>query len=385
MAPGVGTVVAEFQPFEDLPVEVDTARDSFLSAVLDDTLGVIVGQGHIVIVLVLGAVQRQRVILSQGGTRDFVNPVGALCDVVRVLVDEARQRGVETGHIGMVGICAERSDFVAVHLEFRSVHNVQFAGQPGEAYVALEGDSGVTLASRALLGRDDDDAVRSAASVDGRGRSVLQHGNAGDIVGVEVVEVVDGVDDSVHDEQRLIGRGDGTGTADSDGSGRTRGAVGGHKVSTCDTALEGVVRGKHWRALDILHLDVGHGAREVLFLHGAVSDHNHLVQHIAVFLESEVVNGPFARDAGGRGLVTHKQHFDDVSLVDLEGVSAVDAGCGALRGVLDSHGSARKGRTVGIDYLARDGQGLVLRIRFIAQASGKQHAEGDQREQYFVE
>ena len=179
-------------------------------------------------------------------------------------------------------------------------------------------------------------------------------------VGVDVVEVVDGVDYAVNHEEGLVRSGDGAGTADTYGGSGTRRTVGGHEIGACDTSLEGIIYGEHRGGLDVLHLDIGDRARKILLLNRTVTNHNHLFQHIAVLFESEVVHSLVAAYAGGNGLVAHEEHLYGVSLFDFEGIFSFGVGNGALCRVLDPDGCARKGEALAVHNLSGNANLLVL-------------------------
>ena len=88
------------------------------------------------------------------------------------------------------------------------------------------------VVARTLLGSDDDDAVRSARTVDRGSRSILQHRERLDIARVDRRERIgharDGVvrdGQTVDDDQRVVGRFERRAAADTYGRGRTRGTV----------------------------------------------------------------------------------------------------------------------------------------------------------------
>ena len=78
MPPCILSAITDFQPVEELAVETDTASETLLPAILDDTLGVIVGEGSVVGALAFGSGQREGVVLGDGGAIDIVGPVGVV-------------------------------------------------------------------------------------------------------------------------------------------------------------------------------------------------------------------------------------------------------------------------------------------------------------------
>ena len=83
----------------------------------------------------------------------------------------------------------------------------------------------------------------------------FEDGDARDVVGVDVVQVVDGVHHAVDDDQRLVRRVDRARAADTDGGRGARLTGGRHEVGSGDTSLKGVVDRKNRYVLDVVHLD----------------------------------------------------------------------------------------------------------------------------------
>ena len=77
-AVGVGALVPDLHPLEELTVKVDPARVSGLAAVLHDTLGVVVAQRRIVGGLLVASRQGQVVVLIGRSPHYSPDPVGTL-------------------------------------------------------------------------------------------------------------------------------------------------------------------------------------------------------------------------------------------------------------------------------------------------------------------
>ena len=175
----------------------------------------------------------------------------------------------------MVGVGAERGVVVAVLCEFRRVHDVEVAGQLREADVGLERDVRLARRAESPFGGDEDDAVGAARTVDRRRGGVLEDGYARDVVGVDVVQVVDGVHHAVDDDQRFVRGVDRTRAADTDGRGGARFAGGRHEVGAGDTSLQCVVDRERGQVLDVVHLDRRDRTGQVFLGHLAVADDHH--------------------------------------------------------------------------------------------------------------
>ena len=82
-----GAVVAYFEDGEQLAVEFYAAGETLLAAVLDDTLCVVIGERHVVVVFLVSSHNGQGVILDDCGTGDFLDPVGAFSEAEGILVN----------------------------------------------------------------------------------------------------------------------------------------------------------------------------------------------------------------------------------------------------------------------------------------------------------
>ena len=367
MTEGVGTGVAHFQPFEELAVKGETAGKTLLAGILNDTLGVIVGEGGVVGRLFALSGQRERIVLRNGRAGNLFNPVRAL-QTQRVAVHRFGERrgGPDTL---MIRVAAEISIVVAVHRKLGRIHNIQLGGQAGNTHIRLEGNVGLACIAGTLLGRDDDNAVRTAGTVDSRRGSIFQYGNGGDIVGVDIVEVADGIHHAVHDDKGLVGSRNGTSTTDTDGRGGTRSTVGGHKVGSGDTTLKGVVNGNGGRIFDISHLHIDDGTGQVGFLDRTITDDHDIFQHILVGREDD---GQFGLIAHGHGLVgkTDVRNRQYVGRLRLNGEITVQVGDDTRGGIVANHHGRPNQRNI-VVVEDRTGNGFLLRRS--SQCHEKQH------------
>ena len=181
------------------------------------------------------------------------------------------------------------------------------------------------------LGVDDDDAVRSAHAVDGRGRSILEDRETLDILRIDVGERAG---HAVHERQRCAHAGrQGRDAADVDVrivESRLAGPLYGDQ--TGDTAGESLreVGGRH---LEFIDLDALLRADDAdLFLY-AVSDHLHGIEQGVVLFEHDVEQAA-SGDGHILGLVTHVAEFQYVVGQYVDQVVSVDVGSRADVGPL---------------------------------------------------
>ena len=114
-------------------------------------------------------------------------------------------------------------EFLCVFPVFCGVQHLEGLGDGAQAHEAGEADVG-SLVPGALLGGDEDDTVGCAGTVDGCGGGVLQDLHGLDVVGGEVCDCIAAFahGNAVNHVERVVGRGDGTGTANADGHAGTR-------------------------------------------------------------------------------------------------------------------------------------------------------------------
>ena len=235
---------------------------------LDDTVRHVVAGSQSVGHVLGSTAQRDVVIGGDGRAENLVLPVGVGC---------AQGRGVQSvdaRHQCAVG-GAVQCIVLLLYGRHRDVAVVRHLGY------------GTALT---LLGGDDDDTVRGAATVDGRCRGVLQHGEGLDVVGVDVGQdvahargrvAVDG--QSVDDEQRVVRCIQRRTAADADlctGAGRTAAGDDVHTGNLTHQHVGGIVR-------DALRHVVGvhgrHASGQVALLGVAVTDDYDVLQCLRIF------------------------------------------------------------------------------------------------------
>ena len=260
--------------------------------------------------------------------------IGAQADAVDLALPVRVGGAEQEGFLGIGGV-----DVVG---EFLAVHHLQGAVVllRGEAAVVADADA-VTLGT--LLGRDDDDAVGSAGTVDGGRGGVLQDGEGLDVVGVDRGEGVAhegaaflGDRDTVDDDERVVARGQRGAAADTEGRLGSGFAGGGNDVQTRHLADEGLGGTGDRTAVDIVGLDGDDGSRHILFLDGAVADDHDIIQIFGIRQEMEG-----RRDLGGReclgGVADAADHHRRVRTGHGQFVFAVETRGGARRGALFHH------------------------------------------------
>ena len=172
---------------------------------------------------------------------------------------------------------------------------------------------------------------------------------------------MDGIHHAVHHEQRLVGGGNRTGTADTYRRRRAGGSVGGHELGSRDASLEGVVHG-HRRGLQhVAHLHARHRAGEIAFLDRTVADDHRLFEQIGIRLHrDDQVRGVLQRDfLVGETETVHREYG---ALGGGDGEVAVDVGDDAFGEVIPGGDDGSDDRNaVGIQHDALDLE--ILRLR----------------------
>ena len=233
----------------------------------------------------LGArAHRQVVAVGDGGLQQVFLPVVrrfpcVLVVMVAVLGADAEvlQHVIVVGRVVVAGI-AERELQVVQRIE----HVVDLRRGVLDLDIAVVGHAGLAL--KRTLGRHDDDACGTAATVDGRGGGVLQDVDALDLVGRYVGEVIHR--ETIHEDERVVRTGDGLGTADADGRGCSRGLAAHGHHDAGHFALQSFGHVGH-RNLQVFRANGRHGTGQVADLDGTVTDDHGLFEHLRVIREGD--------------------------------------------------------------------------------------------------
>ena len=207
---------------------------------------------------------------------------------------------------------------------------------------------------RALLRGDHDDTVRCAGTVDGGCRSILQDGEALDVLRVDggerVAHTADAVvrhGQAVDDDQRIVRRVDGRTAADTDRRARTRHTGTGGDDHAGALAAQQVGGRRDDTLVDFVSPDRRNGTGEVALLDGTITDDHHFVEEVLVVFHHHVRglaglddDGLVAQEAdlekrGGRG--------------DVEGPVTVNSRLHAIAGTLLDNSSPDHRNAVLVD------------------------------------
>ena len=312
-------------------------------------LAVVIPQAHIVAVLRVAAFDSHVVILRNGGPEHIVGPPGAIGPFAAFDLGNGGVIGPVGPYLARVGSFGAA---VLVRLVLQTGHRHRIApvvepvAENAHADLAREPD--VLMLLPAAFGRDHDDAVGAARTVNRRGRSVFQHFDRLDDARIDALEV-SGVAhrNSVHDHQRGVGPVDGTDAAHPD-----RHAALGTVVrivdhrQTGDAPLEQLVDRPRRNLRHVGGPHRGHASRQVALLHRTVTDHDHLVYQFGLLLKPHVHGGP-AGHVHFLRLVTEERYHEHIVRGDVQGVCARRIGRRAPDGTLDHHRRARDRLSVG--------------------------------------
>ena len=188
---------------------------------------------------------------------------------------------------------------------------------------------------------------------------------------------MDGVDDAVNDDQRLVRCRDRARSADAD-RGRGSGFSGrGHDVGACDTALQRLIDRYHRNVLDVAHLDVGHRACQVGLLHRTVADHDHFVDGLLALFEFHV-DLRARTDLFGFGFVADVLERQRSLFGNLDRIFACGVGAGADRRARHQHGGADQRFAALVRNLARYG---VFGPGFLREGGCRRQRSRNQQDQ----
>ena len=218
------------------------------------------------------------------------------------------------------------------------------------------------------LGRDDDDTIGSAGTVDGRGGRVFQHVDAFDVVGVQVI---DGAfhRQAVHHEERV-----GLGVHRADATDSKLAAIG---RQTGDTAFEVLHQTRGVALFDGLGIDRGDGAGHFLLLDFLITGHHRALDEHAAVAHLHV-EGAAAVKRFGHRVHTEESHLDGAvaRILDGQGVITVDVGdgVGLFSQVLDGGAGDRHAVLVGDAAFEHHGPATGLTL-LLGRRGGRR--EGD--------
>ena len=171
-----------------------------------EVVAAVAGAGHDSLVVHVGVTDRPVISFSRSGdgeicaegaagvAEDCIHPVVPLHSLVEVDISE----GAEIRSVVVLEIVAHHAEFVLELHEVLDVHGLDCVGvgYPLGAVVAVELHGNLLSLLRAL-GGDDNDAVCTAATVDGRRERILQHVDRRDFGGRDIVDGFHG--EAVHD------------------------------------------------------------------------------------------------------------------------------------------------------------------------------------------
>lgn len=264
-------------------------------------------------VLPIGVGQRTALVFEIGGD-DGRNLVIARCPAFIVgIVDRPRR------HLRQIGVVAR----LLVELrELVGIEHIIGFRHARYAELAVVTDHGMFVL--AALGRDEDNAARTARTVDRRRRSVLEHFKTLDVVAVEVREGTGVARNAVDDVERVVARRGGLGCRGCGSrrcrwAGRPAGAparrhLGGHGVAEIGCR----------KPFEILGLDRRDRRRHVaLVLHAVAYDH-HVVHGDRLAFQRDVGLRLGVRKCDGYLVITDQRYFEHrVFLADRQHIFAV--------------------------------------------------------------
>ena len=207
------------------------------------------------------------------------------------------------------------------------------------------GDSG--LACLGALRGDEDNTTSSTCTIDRCG-SVLQHGDALDVVGVQLVQLpcigINAVDE---DEGVAAVNGDTATNADLRILGRTRrGASDGHARNGTLQGCTHVTRGTSLQHFVAFYH--GDGTSQSGFLLSTITYHNDVLQQMGVFGKRDVVRTVLTDNDGLRDEAHVGNGESGFLRLHLKFVTTIQVGDDARSGALFPNGSSNNGFSLGI-------------------------------------
>ena len=234
----------------------------------------------------VGAEGRTR--LSENG----IHPIVYRSALVQVdIVERAEIRQI----IG-IDLSADGSQFVLELDEVLGIHRLEgvLVRHRLQSIVGIE-LHGNLLALVGALGRHDDDTVRTAATVDGRGEGILEDVDGLDLRRRDVIDRLDR--ETVHDVERAVVLGNGTTATDTDLDVGVRIAFRRNDRDARHLAGQSLAYRGYRLLGQLVTADGGNGAEQVTALNRRVTDHNDLVEEGRILLQGHIdLGSPFDGD-----------------------------------------------------------------------------------------
>ena len=278
---------------------VYTGRETLVvgASTFQSTLLVEIVQTYIISIIGTTATQIDVVVLAYTGLKHLLKPIG-IGTVHKLIAARLRIQAIATGQ-WCVRIGSSLPQIVTILISIH--HVVSAAGDNVDTKVALIVDLH-RLVLLTVLGSDDNHTICSTRTVDGACRSVLQH-----LDGLDVVrrEVANGRTHghTVDDIQRS-GASERTQTTNLHRGISTRLTVR-RNLYTCHLTFKHRrdVRIRH--TLQFLGVHNRHRTRQISFLLRTVTHDNHLIQHVVVRLQLDLINDGAPADSDFPVLVAH--------------------------------------------------------------------------------
>ena len=255
------------------------------------------------------------------------------------------------------------------------VPQVQLGGHLRQRGLLPDAHAGAVAAG--LVGGDEDDAVRTAGTVDGRCARILQDLHGDDVLRIDLGQVAGVAErEAVHDQERGVGTVHGGITSHAHDGRRARflGVVG--DLDTRHAALHEGFDGIGGLGGQVFGRQGGHRTGEVALLHAAVTDGDRLLQHDGRFVQDHVDEG-LAVHRDGRILVAEAAHREGgVRCHAFYGPGAVITADRILVRSGDEHCSAGNGVAV----LVHDRSADALDGLGMAQTRAQQEQRNDCKE-----
>ena len=250
--------------------------------------------------------------------RDEAVGLSGSLDILRRIKD-----GAAAVHVGLVG---------GIHVGI-GIGQLRNLGEPGHAFVVVESEFRLTHLTG--LGRNDNDAVSTAHTVDGGGRCILEDRETLDIFGVDVVEAaLDTIDQ--HQRTGMLVR-EGGDTADPDVGLVMAGFAGAlhrdhAREASCD---DGGQTGR--RHLDLVLLDGSLRTDDRNLSLGTITHDDDFVQFVDDRHERHINQGALAHHNLLLLVTEGREHKDRVGARHGNAVLTVVIGEGTVRGSLLVH------------------------------------------------
>ena len=285
----VTEVGIEGQGLGQLLHQLHVSTPTAIARLNTNTLTIGVVHSCIVLRLVVTTAERQVMVPSRSRLHDIVGIVVnghvlVLIEVVAIL----RTQTIVGSHVVGVGLTISRSIAPGRINHVVGVHTILYIGQRAQLIVHVVVHL-QTLVLLTTLGRDKDNTVSTARTIDSRRSSILQYVHRLDVVGRDIRDIAHL--DTIHDEERLVRLRNRTATTHANRHRTARTTVLRGYLHTGELALKCLGDVRYGVGSELLTRYRGHRTGQITTLHRTVTNHHDILDTRGILLKDHLNRG----------------------------------------------------------------------------------------------